>query len=343
MEAYKISVIVPVYNTAKYLKKCVTSLVRQTYGNLEIILVDDGSNDGSGRLCDELAGGDSRIRVVHKENGGLISAWKAGVAKSSGRYLNFVDSDDWVDPVMIEEMAEYLTGNEKEIVASDYVIERENGSRTFVWQQILPGEYDRAALERNVIPALLGRENRYVTVSRCMKLISRKLIEDNMKYSNPAVILGEDLTIMFPALIDCNRLVVMDHKAYYHYLYVNESMVHKYNEKLYGDIQLLKQTILHAVNDKFTGKELAERLKQVDQEYVFLLMLVLKNEARGNSKGYRSNILNICKSEEIRRLVKDTPVQVEQNANKLLYLVLKRPNHLTVSLLRLAMLWYYRK
>lgn len=343
MNVYHISIIVPVFNTKKYLKKCVNSLLNQTYQDLEVILVDDGSSDGSGELCDELAKKDSRIKVIHKENGGLISAWKAGVAKSSGRYLNFVDSDDWVDPVMIEEMAEYLTGNEKEIVASDYVIERENGSRTFVWQQILPGEYDRAALERNVIPALLGRENRYVTVSRCMKLISRKLIEDNMKYSNPAVILGEDLTIMFPALIDCNRLVVMDHKAYYHYLYVNESMVHKYNEKLYGDIQLLKQTILHTVNDKFTGKELAERLKQVDQEYVFLLMLVLKNEARGNSKGYRSNILNICKSEEIRRLVKDTPVQVEQNANKLLYLVLKRPNHLTVSLLRLAMLWYYRK
>ena len=91
MKDYKISIIVPVYNAEKYLKKCVDSLTGQTYQNLEIILVDDGSSDNSGSLCDELAGKDARIKVLHKENGGLISAWKAGVTESTGEYLNFVD------------------------------------------------------------------------------------------------------------------------------------------------------------------------------------------------------------------------------------------------------------
>lgn len=343
MENYKISIIVPVYNAEKYLKKCVDSLLDQTYRNLEILLIDDGSKDTGGTICDAYAQKDARIIAVHKENGGLISAWKKGVEESSGQYLCFVDSDDWVDSNMIEEMAAHLSGDEREIVASDYVIERDDGSRQFVWQELPPGEYHRQDMKEKVIPNLLGRESRYVTISRCMKLISRKLIEENQKYSDPAIVVGEDTTIMLPALIDCNRLVIMDHKAYYHYLYVRESMVHKYDSRLYGNIQMLVEIVRQIIKDKFDEGEQVQRRKQLDQETIFWMLLVLKNEARGNREGYRRNILKICRSKEIRNLVKNTPVDICQNANKLLYLVLRHPNHLTVSLLRGAMLWYYRR
>ena len=343
MKEYKVSIIVPVYNTEKYLEKCVNSLTGQTYKNLEIILVDDGSKDASGSICDELAKADARIKVIHKENGGLVSSWKRGVEESCGEYLCFVDSDDWVDTVMVEEMAACLTGEEREIVASDYIIERDNGSSQYVFQKLSPGIYSREDIESKVIPKLLGKESRYVTISRCMKLIGRTLIEDNKIYSKPDIVMGEDTTIMLPALIDCQRLVIMDHKAYYHYLYVQESMVHKYNARLYENIQQLIMVTNQIVADKFTGEELTERKKQVDQESVFWLFLVLKNEARGNPDGYRENILKVCKEAKIRELVKNTPVEIEEPANKLLYLVLKYPNHLTVSILRAAMLWYYRK
>ncbi len=343
MENYKISVIVPVYNVENYIKKCVDSLINQTYRNIEIVLVDDGSQDRSGKICDELSLQDERIKVVHKENGGLISAWKRGVSESGGEYLNFLDSDDWVDLNMFEEMAVHLTGDEREIIVSDYIIERDNGSSQYVYQQLTPGIYDRAAIEKDVIPYLLGRESRYITISRCMKLIARRLIEENGKYSDPRVVVGEDTTVMLPSLIDCNRLVVMDHKAYYHYLYVQESMVHKYNKGLLENIRLLKQTTEQILRDKFGTEILSMQLRQLDKEYVFWLMLVLKNEARGNPEGYRENIVKLCKSEEVRTLLKTTPVTVEQTANKLLYFVMKRPNILTVTLLRMAMLWYYRK
>ena len=343
MKDYKISIIVPVYNAEKYLKKCVDSLLDQTYRNLEILLIDDGSKDAGGKICDGYAKKDARIRTVHKENGGLVSAWKKGVEVSSGQYLGFVDSDDWVDPDMVEEMAEHLTGGEWEIVASDYVVERDDGSKRFVWQELPPGEYLEREMKETVVPNLLGRENRYVAMSRCMKLISRTLIEENQKYSDPAIVVGEDSTIMLPALIDCKRLFVMDHKAYYHYRYIKESMVHKSDSRLYGNIQMLVKRVQQIVKDKFSGEEQSQRLKQVDQEAVFWMMLVLKNEARGNKKGYRRNILDICKSAEVRKLIKNTPVDIRQNANKLLYLVMKYPNHLTVSLLRGAMIWYYRK
>ncbi|MDE6186207.1 MAG: glycosyltransferase, partial [Lachnospiraceae bacterium] len=265
MKDYKISIIVPVYNAENYLEKCVDSLLHQTYCNLEILLIDDGSKDASGQICDEYAKKDTRIRAVHKENGGLVSAWKKGVEVSSGQYLCFVDSDDWVDEQMIEEMAEHLTGKEREIVASDYVFERDDGSRQFVWQELPPGEYLKKDMKEKVIPNLLGKESRYVAMSRCMKLISRILIEENQKYSSPEIIVGEDSTIMLPALIDCNRLFIMDHKAYYHYLYVRESMVHKYDSRLYENIQKLVEVVRLIIKDKFSGEEQTQRLTQVDQ------------------------------------------------------------------------------
>lgn len=342
MEAYKISMIIPVYNAEQYLKKCVDSVRAQTYGNLEIMLVDDGSTDSSGELCDTYAEKDERIRVVHKENGGLVSAWKAGVKECRGEYVSFLDSDDWIDPEMLSEMSAYLTGNDREMVISDYIIERDGGSQEYVWQKLAPGEYGRKEIEEKIFPCLLGQEERYITISRCMKLISKRLISENGNYTDPAIIVGEDTTIMLPVLLDCQRIVAMDHKAYYHYLYVKESMVHKYNEKLTENIRKLIQTTDRILKDKFTGDKLEEQKKHLDQESILWYFLVLKNEARGNPSGYRRNILKLCRSEEIRDLVKRTEITVNQPANKLLYLVMKHPGEVTVRLLRLAMIWYYR-
>jgi len=342
MEAYKVSLIVPVYNTEAYLKRCVASLREQSYENLEIILVDDGSTDHSGKLCDEYEWQDARIKVIHKKNGGLISAWKAGVEGSTGEYLCFVDSDDWVDTTMVSEMAKQLSGSDREIISSDYVIEWENGNQQYVWQELPAGVYEGAEL-RKVVPRLLGQEKRYVCISRCMKLISRSLVEDNCKYSDPAIRMGEDTMIMLPSLIDCERLVIMDHKAYYHYFYVSESMVHKYDRNLFKNIELLRKIINRIVHDKFEGTYLWDMQTRADQEYLLLLLLALKNEARGNKEGYRRNILEICRKDEVRQVVKRVNIKVDEKSNKLLYLVLRHPNHLTVSLLRAAMIVYYRR
>ena len=103
-----ISVIVPVYNVAAWLPRCVDSILAQTYENLEILLVDDGSTDGSGNICEEYAKKDTRIRVLHKENGGLSSARNAGLDAAAGAYIGFVDSDDWIAPEMYAELRRTL-------------------------------------------------------------------------------------------------------------------------------------------------------------------------------------------------------------------------------------------
>ncbi len=113
-----VSVIIPVFRTEQYLEKCVRSVINQTYKNLEIILVDDGSDDSSGALCDSLAAQDSRILVIHKENGGLSSSRNAGIEKAAGDYISFADSDDFMEPDMIE----YLLSAESDIACCSHFI-----------------------------------------------------------------------------------------------------------------------------------------------------------------------------------------------------------------------------
>ena len=100
----RISVIVPVYNVEQYLPRCVESILAQTYENLEILLVDDGTKDNSGAICDAYARQDARVKAIHKKNGGLSSARNAGIDAATGEYLSFVDSDDWIEPDMYEKM-----------------------------------------------------------------------------------------------------------------------------------------------------------------------------------------------------------------------------------------------
>lgn len=336
-----VSVIVPVYNAAGYLNKCVDSIVNQSFQSLEIILVDDGATDESPAICDEYACKDQRIQVIHKENGGLMSAWMAGVKGSTGGYLCFVDSDDWIDSCMIEELVKCASGVSREVVCCNFVIEKDNGSSP-QQHRLAPGIYEGGKLTQ-VKQQLLGNEEREISFSRCMKLISRELIEQNMHFCDPKVKMGEDLNIMLPVLLDAERLVILEKAYYYHYYYNQSSMVHKYDTGLYDNIRLLRQIMVKVLKEKYKNSNSdrqQQMLQRADMEYVFLLLLAVKNEARGNRKGYRHKIKELCREE--RELIRRTFVKVETKANRLLYLVLKHPNNCWLTLLRVAMIVYYR-
>ena len=114
-----ISVIVPVYNVEKYLEKCIDSIINQTYQNLEIILVDDGSTDGSGKICDEYSRKDNRIKVIHKENGGLSDARNIGIKNANGGLIGFIDSDDYITENMFEVLQKDLRKYNADISSCD--------------------------------------------------------------------------------------------------------------------------------------------------------------------------------------------------------------------------------
>ena len=118
-----ISVIVPIHNVKEFMKKCIESIIKQSYTNLEIILVDDGSTDGSEKICDEYAVKDSRIKVIHKSNGGLVSARKAGIQVATGDYAAYVDGDDWLEEEAYEKLLDLVGTNLPDIIGYGMVEE----------------------------------------------------------------------------------------------------------------------------------------------------------------------------------------------------------------------------
>ena len=137
----QVSVIVPVYKAERYLQRCVDSLVRQTLRDIEIILVDDGSPDGCPALCDQLASEDSRIRVVHKENGGLSSARNAGLCVATGKYVGFVDSDDDVELDMYEKLVQKAEQYAADFVMCDYRRILSDGATSLFTKSLSGGFY----------------------------------------------------------------------------------------------------------------------------------------------------------------------------------------------------------
>lgn len=328
----KVSVIVPVYRTLQWLARCVQSITGQTYKNLEIILVDDGSPDDCPMLCDDWAKKDARIRVIHKENGGLMAAWMDGVRESTGEYVCFVDSDDWIDACMVEKLLEFSSDCGKEVICGNYVQEEKN--RSFeVYQAMEPGVYAGKELSERLDGQIIGRERRLITMSRCMKLFSRRLILDNMKYCDPSIRMGEDVNITLPALLDAERVVIMKGAAWYHYLYLTDSMVHAYDDGLFENILRLygvMETILRE-------KKAPDAVLQAQRELILLMLLEVKNQARGNRKGWKERLRRECGHEAVKRALSETAVTVKSLDNRLLYRAVKNPGSGILETVRFLM------
>lgn len=145
-----VSVIVPVYNVEKYLARCIQSVCGQSYQGLEIILVDDGSKDKSGVICDEYAEQDGRIKVIHKENGGLGDARNAGVEKAEGKYLLFVDSDDRIHENLVRDTVETAEKNQADMVIFDYIGEEERKSDRSVYISFFSKPGDRGCRRKRI-------------------------------------------------------------------------------------------------------------------------------------------------------------------------------------------------
>ena len=215
-----ISVIVPVYNIELYLRQCIASLINQTFKDFEIILVDDGSPDGCPEICDEYAASDSRIKVIHKKNGGLVSARKAGLAYSSGRYVVFVDGDDWLDLVYIDKCNDIINKYQPDVVSlNTWFSVTETEARLSTVGKNYDGMYDRHQLEKLVYSDILYSAPFYhfgITPSLCLKIIRRELLEQYMPYIPENIRMGEDLVVSLPCMLKARTVYFSDICGYYY-------------------------------------------------------------------------------------------------------------------------------
>lgn len=203
-----ISIIVPVYNTERHLKKCVDSLLTQTHTNLEIILVNDGSDDSSPQICDAYAAADARVRVLHQQNAGLSAARNAGLDASTGSLIGFIDSDDYIDSNMFEDLLRALEMNDADMSMCGIRHVFEEGS-AHTEEAFLPR--DEVIQGQEAILSRLGRADNWLWVVACNKLYRRELFY-SIRY--PIGKLHEDEFVIHHLLLSCQKVVSIAQPLY---------------------------------------------------------------------------------------------------------------------------------
>lgn len=212
-----ISVIVPVYMTERYIGACIESLMNQTYKNIEIILVDDGSKDMCPQLCDLYASKDSRIKVIHKENGGLVSGRKAGILASKGEYIGYVDGDDWIGPGYYQSMLDAIEDNNADIVIAGFCRDL-FGKSERMQNAIPPGIYEGESLVffyKNMI-SYGDFFNHGITTYFWNKLFRRDAIYSYQLAVDNSFFVLEDGSAVFPAMLAAKKIIVTDNFAYHY-------------------------------------------------------------------------------------------------------------------------------
>ena len=234
-----ISVIVPVYNTEKYLDKCIQSILGQTYSNIELLLIDDGSTDSSGEICDKYAQLDHRVRVFHKENGGASTARNMGLDNAKGSWIAFVDSDDWIDSEMYSEMHSLAVTESVDAVYCDIMFEDLGVQSVCSYNNKFE---DHQLMQKCLVPISVQY------FSMCNKLIAKNVFESNNIRATEGANMWEDVELAVKVRYFVNSSKVIN-TPYYHYNRNNiTSTTHSKRQLLMdGQIERVKQIELFFV------------------------------------------------------------------------------------------------
>lgn len=279
-----VSVIVPVYNIEQYLAQCIESLICQSCRSLQIILVDDGSTDQSGEICDSYALEDKRIRVIHKENGGLVSARKSGLAVAEGKYIGFVDGDDFVESNMYENLLKKIMEQDVDFVHSGFM-QGDINVCDFREKKILLGEEDRVLFLNGEI-----FEGSRIRFSIWSKLFKADLIRKAYNQIPDQCSYGEDKLCLCCCILECKSFYLYP-EAFYHYRIREGSLSHTgmvdrcvRESLLYEEMRrILKR---HSVYDKCSAR--------LEQDYMLRLYSIISLDPRNGMKLERYSFGNIA-------------------------------------------------
>lgn len=289
----KVSVIIPVYNVLPYLQRCLDSVVNQTLKDIEIIIVDDGSTDGCSTFIDEYALKDQRIKVIHKENGGLMSAWTTGVRASNGDYIGFLDSDDYVLPEMYRRLYELAEEHQVDIVISNYLVNGTELGLHHLEVKKYEGEELMEKIYKHVFPSPITYS---ISMSRVTKLFKRNIIFDNLKYTESLSRTFEDRYIV-PAALLSSKAVYYTNEAYFCWMIRKGSNHTMYKEHLLDDIKRVYGVQKQVVADKCPSLQ-----RQWEEEYLdFIRLYVDRNIIRVKQFGTKYKSAKNLLSDELSR------------------------------------------
>lgn len=266
-----ISVIVPIYNAEKYLEQCIESILSQTYHEFEIILIDDGSTDSSSTICDKFAELDKRVKVIHKKNEGLVPTRKIGLSHAKGRYITFVDADDWIEPVMYEKMHTVMVEEDVDIVMCGRYEDSSYTSKA-VYHGLQPGRYDKKTLIEKVYPRMIVNEVFFewgIFPGVWDKLFKREVVEKYQIEVDDHLTMGEDAACSYPALLHAESIYILP-ECLYHYRQSEASMV---KQRGNSEIERMRfRTLYHSVMERFERDKHIYDLREQWRDYVLFLM-----------------------------------------------------------------------
>ncbi len=266
-----ISVIVPVYKVEKYLNKCIESIVNQTYKNLEIILVDDGSPDECGKICDNYAQKDMRIKVIHKENGGLSDARNAGINISNGKYISFIDSDDYIDLEYIELLYKTIKKDKSDMAISSHKVIYENGTI------LEKATKEKSILEpKEVLKRILYDDG--IDLSAWAKLYKIELFEE-IRY--PKGRLFEDAATTYKLVDKCKKISIIS-KSTYNYIIRGNSITNVNFSEKKMDLIISTEEMCNYIKKKYPDLEEAAN-RRLMYAYLSTLTQLIKSNKRNKS------------------------------------------------------------
>ncbi len=267
-----ISVLVPVYNIDRYIGLCLESIVNQTYNNLEIIVVDDGSTDRSGDICDLYARKDCRIKVIHKENGGLVSARKTAMSMATGDYIGYVDGDDWIGEGFYSALLSSMQQTDSDVVIAGFTRVLFD-KKVRLLNTIETGVYQGKKLE-TFYSSMISNNSFFqhgITTYLWNKLFKKEIIKENQLSLDERITIGEDGAVVYPVLLKAKTISIIDNCAY-HYRQREDSMLKKTND--YSD-EARKLAVLYEYLQKAFGDNCKKHniLMQI-QKYVLSTYII---------------------------------------------------------------------
>ncbi|MBR2614401.1 MAG: glycosyltransferase [Clostridia bacterium] len=312
-ENIKISIVVPIYNVEKYLSDCVKSLIEQTYDNIEILLVDDGSTDGCGEICDAYANLDSRVRVIHQSNGGVSIARNTGVKNAKGEYVLFIDPDDWFEKNTVEILVNEIKGGDIDVLRFNYVKEygdySQENKNSLLEEKVYQDEEFNQVLRKNV--GLVGKELRSIEnfnflASVCFGCYKKSIILDNNIEFTDIDKIGsfEDGLFNLQFLMKAKSFVYID-KCLYHYRKNNAGAYTSRSKKNFFEKTLvLFNEIAKVIEDKLEDKQIQQAyFNRIAYCVLEQNLNVMKNrEATGREK--RKEIRAILKHDLVKKAIK---------------------------------------
>lgn len=298
-----ISVIVPVYKAEEFLDRCVSSILNQTYKDLELILVDDGSPDGCPEMCDRYALADPRVKVIHKKNGGVSTARNAGLDAATGDYIAFVDSDDWIEPEMYQKMMEAAMAHDCDVVMCDCVKDFADHSEVYS-HDIRSGFYDSAQLKKEHYPHLLIMENvEYPATISNWTLLWRSTLNTPAQRYQPGIRYSEDLLFGAKLLRKASSFCYLKGEAFYHYVMNPTSASHTFVSDKWNDYRHLHS----AIQAEFGTDRECDFSGQIDRCLLFFLYNTVGEILRLRQLTHENkieHILGILKENNVRDMFK---------------------------------------